>query len=77
VNAIWWVGILVGFMALLLIPAAIAESRWSRAWIARLNAIQEGRQRMERERDRELEERRAREIHNAALWIKTHTWRGY
>ena len=41
---ILWSGFIVGgFLALLVLPAAIIESRWGREWIKRLQDIEQGR----------------------------------
>ncbi len=41
---IMWTGLVVfGFLGLLILPAAIIESRWGRKWVRRLQDLEMGR----------------------------------
>jgi hypothetical protein len=41
---VMWTGFVVfGFLGLLIVPAAIIESRWGRSWIHRLSRMEQGR----------------------------------
>lgn len=48
-EAFWWLTVLVAFLLLLIVPAAIVESRWGREWIRRLRGIEHGRARQRAE----------------------------
>ncbi len=42
-DILWVFALVGGFLGLLVLPAAVIESRWGRAWIERLSRLEEGR----------------------------------
>ena len=42
-DILWCAALVGGFLFLLVLPAAIIESKWGREWIARLDKIEAGR----------------------------------